>query len=146
MLSVLYPLVAEALPCMQEDRLSANSTTCRPCLFQNVTCFLYLKCQERCSPRMPKISHYYNTDIKPPMFQTHQSKTSVLQVYSRKGSTLLERKRERDTRGAKIIIWIYHWGCLNAVGPMAEPTYCNGNFSPLWSCNCSTVIPSSSFS
>lgn len=98
-LSVLYPLMAEALPCIQDDRLSANSTTCRPCLFQNVTCFLYLKCQERHSPRIPKISHYYNIYIKPCMFQKHQSKTSVLQLYSRKGSRLLERKGERDTRG-----------------------------------------------
>jgi len=30
------------------------------------------------------------------MFQTHQSKTSVLQLYSTKGSMLLERRREKE--------------------------------------------------
>lgn len=100
----MYPLVAESLPCMQDDRLSANSTTCRLCLFQNVTCFLYLKCQERCSPRIPKISHYYNIDIKP-----HVSNISVKDIcpatVQQKGQHVIrEKERERDTRGAKIII------------------------------------------
>lgn len=93
----MYPLVAESLPCTQDDRLSANSTTCRPCLFQNVTCFLYLKCQERCSPRIPKISHYYNIDIKPPIDVSNTSvKVICPATVQQKGQHVIrEKERER---------------------------------------------------